>query len=484
MKIKLILFVLVLCILSSSCSQSDTTSPDSSDVPTLIYYTIGTPDKDLSAINKKLNEILIPTYHFAIEYHKVPYDDYGNQLTALIGSGNFDIAFASSKTQGDYLGHAQKGVWLALDSYLNTTYTSLYDAVDPLLWKGVQVNGQIYGIPTNKELATPEWFIFSSELLNKYQFSIESCNTLTSIEPYLYQIKEAEPNCIPFFLHAGSHNFFKLNGYDNIIGSEIPLMFRSTDTSPKVINILENTEGIETLNTIRRWYINGLINQDAALRAPEDIDETTQIFCTMSSGGPLSERIWEDAFHMPIQSVCVSDSVVTTDSALGGIMAVHARTKYPEQCMKFLELVNTDPTIRNLLNYGIEGVHYEKTEQNQVRKLTNTYSGIQYTQGNWFILDTLEGEPLNKWEIFSEFNQNCTPSSLLGFSPDLSSIDEMTEAVSEIWLRYYPLLMTGSIDPQVHVPILIKELKENGIDAIQTELQRQIDDWISSQQKT
>ncbi len=481
MKRRLFLWSLVFCLLLTSCASSDRTDDQDDSVPTLIYYTIGTPDKDLSLVNEKLNEILIPNHHFAIEYHKIPFDDYGNQINALIGSGNFDIAFTSGKTQGDYLGNAKEGVWLPLDTYLKDEYAALYNAVDPLLWKGIRVNQKIYGVPTNKELAVPEWFVFSSKLTEKYEIPVESCTSFSSLQPYLYLIKEKEPNYTPFLLDSFSHNFFALNGYDYLIGTELPIMFQFSQEHPTVVNILETEDGMETLQTIRRWYVDGLINADAALRDPNDIDETTHLFCTMSSGGPLSERIWGESFHMPVQAVRVSEPIATTSSAIGGIMAIHARTKYPKECLKFLELVNTDPAVRNLLNYGVEGVHYEKTQNNQIRKLTNTYSGIQYTQGNWFILDTLEGEPSNKWETFAEFNKNCTASSLLGFSPDLSLLEAEIEAVSEIWMRYFPAIMTGSIDPDEHVPLLVKQLKQNGIDAIQAQLQLQIDEWISSQ---
>ena len=75
-------------------------------------------------------------------------------------------------------------------------------------------------------------------------------------------------------------------------------------------------------------------------------------------------------------------------------MAVNANTKHPVECIKFLNLLNTDPEIRNLFNYGIEGVHYTLDEQGQVVPNTDKdshgdplpdapasrYSGVQYTQ--------------------------------------------------------------------------------------------------------
>ena len=90
-------------------------------------------------------------------------------------------------------------------------------------------------------------------------------------------------------------------------------------------------------------------------------------------------------------------------------MVVNANTKHPEICLTFLNAVNTDPEVRNLLNYGIEGVHYTLTEEDQVQIISPAYRGVPYTQGNWFILKTTVGERPNKWELYQEFNDN-TPN--------------------------------------------------------------------------
>ena len=82
-------------------------------------------------------------------------------------------------------------------------------------------------------------------------------------------------------------------------------------------------------------------------------------------------------------------------------MAVNSKTKHPEECLTFLTLVNTDPVVRNLLNFGVENVHYTlKMRNNQVVSLSTDYAGVSYTQGNWVYLYTQAGEPQNKWEIY------------------------------------------------------------------------------------
>lgn len=112
---------------------------------------------------------------------------------------------------------------------------------------------------------------------------------------------------------------------------------------------------------------------------------------------------------------------------------------------------------------------------------TNSYAGVPYTQGNWFILKTLGGkytEPLDKWKQYQIYNEKAICSSLLGFIPDLSGLSRQVANVGQVWDKYYSCLMTGSVDVDTQLPKFLKELQLSGIDAIKEELQSQLDRWI------
>ncbi len=42
----------------------------------------------------------------------------------------------------------------------------------------------------------------------------------------------------------------------------------------------------------------------------------------------------------------------------GAMMAISTASKNPERAMMFLNLLNTDPYLMTLLNFGVEGTHY------------------------------------------------------------------------------------------------------------------------------
>lgn len=483
----------------TGCTNQNTTAPDSRNesAVNLVYYTIGDPDKNLNLVNNKINELLLQKIGITITYIKIGWEEYENRLNTMISSDtSFDIAFAPN-----FITYAKRGAWLKLNDYLTNQGKEMYDAIDPIFWEGTKLNdGSIYGIPTNKELAVLENWMYPESLIKKYNIDISKYNTLESLEPLLQMIQKNEPDYIPMELNKGSHNFFAMYGYEYITNYKIPLMIQSLDPTAAVVNIFETTEAKQILKTLRHYYQLGFINQDAALREPGALQRDSKVFWKAGSGGPLSDSVWSKDLGYKVVVNPVTREIATNDSVLGGMMAVNANTKYPEECIAFLNLLNTDSELRNLFNYGIEGIHYNLDHNGQVvlippkddqgNSLTNkapNYAGVQYTQGNWFILNTLGGDfpdPLDKWEQFRTYNAKVAKSKILGFSPDLSMMNDEIEKFEIIWRKYYPLLMTGSVDIDTFLPKFNDEMHKAGLENIRAEVQKQLDAWRQKHEKS
>ncbi len=477
---KLLLFFLTMIMLIASCSKDDSKEIDkvAEEAVELVYYTIGEPDQDLKLVNEELNKLLKEKINVTVEYKKIPWDDYGSRINSLVNTnGEFDILFAASDSQGDFYGNAATGKWLDLKPYLSGIGKEMYSAIDPILWEGMEVGDGIYGVPTNKELAVPENFVFTEELVKKYNIDIAKYDTFSSLEPLLAMIKDKEPKVMPLSMDSSRKNIFAFEGYEYVVSPYIPLMINSHDEELKVINIYDTTYGRDILNTLHSYYIKDYINSDAPIRTMDSLFRDEKSLITLASGGPFSHISWTIDRGYPVVANQISPAIITTESVRSSVMVVNSRTEHPEESIKFLNLLNTDPEIRNLLNYGVEGVHYELTDKNQIEIISNSYRGVTYTQGNWFILNTTHGEPEDKWERFKEFNATAVPSELFGFTPDLEKFNNILNKIRTISAEYYPALNTGSVDPSVYVPKYLAELEEVGISELREELQRQIDQW-------
>ena len=195
-------------------------------------------------------------------------------------------------------------------------------------------------------------------------------------------------------------------------------------------------------------------------------------------GGPESSRSFTVDYGYPIVTMAAGTPWVTNDSARGGIMAVNAKSPHIREALTFLTAVNLDPDVRNLLNYGVEGIHYSLTDNDQVHILSDGYRGVPYTQGNWFILKTMEGENPNKWKTYRIYNRQAKSSCLLGFEPDLSGLSQERTQVSQVYLRYDNALLTGSVDSEEFLEKVLRQMDLSGADKIINHLQKQVDTWL------
>ncbi|MFC4598132.1 ABC transporter substrate-binding protein [Cohnella hongkongensis] len=492
-----VFFALALALPISGCFSASGDGGHASisrDTVNLIYYTIGDPDKDLQMVNDKINEVLARKIGVTITYIKVGWQEYEDRLNTLVSAGTpFDIAFAM-----EYATYAQRGAWLRLNDHLSTVGKEMYDAIDPVFWQGVRMDdGGIYGVPTNKELAVRDHWMYPEALVKKHGIDISKYTTLASLEPLLRMIKEKEPDYLPMELDKGSQNFFALDGYQYVSEKTLPLMVRDQEPDAPVVNIFETEEARNVLDLLRRYYAEGFINEDAALRENPGLKRGALVFWKAAGGGPLSENSWSKDRGYKLVAHPVTPALITTESTRGGVMAVSADTKHPVEAVKFLNLLNTDPEVRNLFNFGIEGVHYTLDDNGQVvpsplkdhnghplPDAQPSYVGVQYTQGNWFILKTMGGQfpdPLDKWDQFLASNREAVNSSTLGFTPDLSRMPIQVQNIQMVWEKYYPGLMTGSVNVDTVLPKFNQELRQAGIDEVRIEVQKQLDAWRAAQ---
>ena len=94
----------------------------------------------------------------------------------------------------------------------------------------------------------------------------------------------------------------------------------------------------------------------------------------------IRDRIWGKELGYEVVVSPIMETSITNASARGAITAVNANSAHPEKAVELLNLINTDEYLRNLLNYGIEGVHWERVEADSKETLA--------AQGKPYIYDT------------------------------------------------------------------------------------------------
>lgn len=460
------------------------------EVVTLTWYQDGDEQKDLPLVLEKVNEYTTEKIGVKLKINSIAWGDYNQKMQVIINTGDqWDLAFTCAWAN-DYLQNAQKGAFLELDDYLDTYGKEMKEFIDPRFWDAAKINGVTYGVPSEKEIGSMPMWVFTKEYVDKYNIPYQDLHTLEDLEPWLKVIRENEPGVVPLYLVKDFSAPDHMDKIQNPVGIEYG------DESLTVKNLFETEEMADTLRTIRKYYEAGYINKDAATAID---DKSIKRFITKGDGQPYAELIWSKDLGYDVVASPMMDSVITNTSGRGALTAINKNCPYPEKAVELLNLINTDEYLRNLLNYGIEGVHYEKvplTEEemkavegkpyvydfriklNEEHK--KDYSVPYWVQGGLFKTYVLVNEPADKWSTFKEFNDASVAAPSFGFDFDTSPVSSEVASFLNIRDEFGPSLYTGSVDPDEYLPLINKKLKSAGIDKVIEEMQKQIDEWKAS----
>lgn len=472
----LLSIVMVMLMVLMSCGKgSDKVDSQGNKITTLTWYTIGSEPRDAKLVVDEINKYLGEKINVHLDMRFIDFGDYTQKTSVIINSGeDYDLAFTSSWA-GDYLGNARKGAFLELNSFLETEEgKKLKDTIDSRFWEGATVDNKIYGVPNQKELGVAPVWVFTKEYIDKYNIPYQDLHTLEDLEPWLKVIKENEPNIVPLYITKGfSYDIF----FDQLLE---PVGVLVDDETLKIQNAFETEQMKKSLETLRRFYKLGYINADSATAID---DKSVKRFVTKGDGQPYAEKIWAKDLGYELVTSEISDTVITNGSSTGSLIAISQNSKNKEKAFEFLALLNTDPKLRNMINYGIEGTHYEKVGENTIKVLNPTqrrYEIPYFALGNLFITYVLDTEPESKWEEFKAFNDEAKASPALGFKFDTSKVTSQIAAINNVLEEFKATLYSGSVDVEQYLGKLNSKLKEQGIDKVINEMQSQIDEWKKS----
>ena len=176
--------------LLAGCGSKAETNSSGEEIVELTWYQVGDNQKDDDMIFEEVNKYTEEKIGVKLNVVKVGWGDYNQKMQVVINTGDaWDMCFTCSWTN-DYLQNAQKGAFLALDDLLEDQGKEMYDQIDPRFWEAAKVGGEIYGVPSEKEIGSMPMWVFTKEYVDKYNIPYEDIHTMEDLEPWLKLIKE------------------------------------------------------------------------------------------------------------------------------------------------------------------------------------------------------------------------------------------------------------------------------------------------------
>lgn len=455
---------------------------------TLRWYARINKEADCDEVFKKASEMVKENLGFNIDI--IPLEDYNTKMPVIAASGeDYDIVYTASQVN-NYYQNASDGNFLALDELLPEFAPKLWAEIGESVWDSVRAgDGKIYGIPNQQIFARAPGFLIPTQNIEALGLDIEAMQnwTVADYEEYFKLIKEKTGE-YGYFAHAWSGDGAQREGFQLIFGSNLPGAIRYNDKTDnyEVINQYETPEFENYIKTRAKFVNEGLV-------APMEVTENDipkyatpkngviPWLITMATYLPGCEANYKNNYGFDVTVVTKSEALLTSYGTTATMAAVNADSRYPEESIKFLEFLNTNAEVYNLITFGIEGKHYTKLDGNYIKKSEqNPYSQPAWAIGNTFNGYLLEGQPLTLAEDTKKINSEAKISPILGFIPEQDSLKVEIANCKAVLEEYLTVLDQGIVKIDETYPTFIEKLKSAGVDQIITELNKQLDEWKTS----
>ncbi|GIO54205.1 ABC transporter substrate-binding protein [Paenibacillus rhizosphaerae] len=468
---------------SSTADGSETTkeptketSTTTKDVPTLVWWTIGgqVPSNFSKAVDA-MNAYTAEKIGVKVDIKVASWGEWDTKMNTIVNTGEpFDIMFTNS---GKYSKQVAMGAFADITDLVQSETPDLYKLIPQNVWDGTKIGGKYYSVPTYKDSALTQYWVFDDKYVQKYNIDINNIKTLQDLDKPLHDMKAGEGKSfypLPMTQGEGLNGFF--NDYDDLTLGFPPIGVKADDASRKVVSVLEQPDVMANLKLLHQWYQDGIINPDAPTKT--EADKGRPFFAAQAfPGAEISWQINDNV--QKYDMVQHYGPIYTTSTIQGSLNAISANSKYQKEALKYLELVNTDPKLRNMLAFGELGVDYKNVDGEKViERTTDTWPLAAYTQGTFFNLAVTKGAPEDQWEQVKKLNEAASSSTILGFALDISNLQTEVANCQAVWDKYKYELITGASDPEKMVPKITAELKSAGMDTIMKAAQEQIDNYF------
>ena len=251
----------------------------------------------------------------------------------------------------------------------------------------------------------------------------------------------------------------------------------------------------DAANIAKRWYDDKLINRDAMIDKEDGAAlwrNGKMLFTITSHEWVNADPGFADPSYQLESSLLYPDKRQVNRTALANVVAINRNSQHPDRVLRFLDMVETDQTLYDLLQYGIEGKTYVLNGEtaDYLEGMSTTTSNYMEWGGQWafwkpqFMRPTMTyGKDF--WVKEAEFaslpiNVN---SPIDGFfiaedniKNELAKRDQTLDEFSK------PIEFGVVKDVDQAVAEYIEKQKANGLDKIIQETQRQVDEYLASQQ--
>ena len=465
-----------------------------------------TPDAS-EKVMKEVNAYLQEKINVTLEPIWGTWGDFDEAtVQALAGGDPVDIYFTSNWSANEYNKYARDGYWVKLDDMLEEYAPHLVELIPQGIWDCAVTNGYdgmgVYGVPALKDTATQICWDVNGTLLASLDYDVDAvCEAgldyySDEFEEMLQAAKDAkggdfyplliEPAVLERMITHTSLVTGDLNGA-NVLSYYYDPEHPSKDIGSTIVNKFGTEEfakfAARTYELAQKGFISPSCQSPATAN---DYRTATQssgeyLFSTQSYAFGC-ELDYAKARGIDVRMVPETAAYMDCTSGQGAMMAISATSANPERALMFLDLLNSDPVLMTMLNYGLEGYTYTTNDDGTITFIDEAraqYSPWTNGMGNIRILPPTDAQGADFYERFSAYYDAAETLPFGGFIFDATDVETEGAALANVWAEYAFNLMSGAVDPETVLPEFLQKMEEAGINEFVSAAQTQLEAYLA-----
>lgn len=458
----------------------------------------------LAKVNARLEQDL----GFTINPQFISWSDYQQQtLLKFTAGARFDTALQARWLDMTQL--AQKGSLVDLTGKL-AALPNLARTIDPRVITSNTWDGKLWGIPQVNSAGRLTHFLIRQDLADKY--GIGAISDYDTLEKYWYDVKQRESRVIPMPLHRTTApqtcTFITIPLFNRAFwedpnrgapqqftGDSVSFYFarnaastRSSDPVP----FWELPEVLDACRRTRRYYLDGIINQDAL-----NLDSST-IGWYFSSGRSATLWAMTDGLSssvLPSLTQAVPTARTTNVVPLRGgksakpnqlfqaenFVVLNVQGESHEAALQLEDWLSIKEN-HDLIEYGIEGTDWKAVGDDQYEALTKYgFPGFALSwRSSLERLASYTTPSEREWFRWAQSYDNFTADTFTGFIPDVTAVKTENTRLVAAMKRFAEPLFAGAVDVDKGLGDLKKACESAGLAKVQAELAKQGDAYLKS----
>ncbi|WP_233566934.1 extracellular solute-binding protein [Cohnella endophytica] len=394
---------LLIGMVLSACSKRNDSSPpvgNASEV-TLKFYFGGVKKAATDEVWAKVSQHLKSkglNVKFSINF--IPIEDFKQKMLEMAAAGDqWDMNF-----DADWLSYKQmvsRGSYMSLNDLLPKYAPDLYRKYqEQKTLSAATMNGQIVGLPWTIKMNERPFVGWRSDLAEKAGIYREpdSIKTVQDLDVLLHELKKAYPNeklsrTPPLSLYLVRDEWVDLQFHG--------LGFYMNDPGVKIKAIEQQPFYLESALMSKKWNDDKILNRDATIDTENGADQWRNgktLFTITSHEWANANPGFVDPSYRQQMSLIYPDKRYVNRSPLANVLAINRNSIHADLVLRFLDMMETDRELYDLVQYGIEGKTYELNGE-----AAEYPEGMQFNTSNY-----MEWE--SQWAFWKPQFMRPTPS--------------------------------------------------------------------------